>query len=457
VSGIEGVTYLTADLPAMERFYGHGAGLAEVPAGPERTRFAVGQSQWIEFQGVRDSGWPRRLQYVTLETPSLQELERALRARGVATRWMAPGSGARVLLLEDPAGNLIQFAGPWTPPPVLREVKEPFSGHLQHFGLAVARARAEATMAFYRDTLGWPEAARGSDSEGRLDMVKFRLPGKRNERIELILFDPPLNKWASGAFDHVNFEVGDIDGAYRSLHEGGIASLGGHLPRVNGEHLWAVDIIDPELTRMEVQVLLPTDAPIGTVSTLGGHAPKPLFDGKTLAGWEGDTQTWRVEDGAIVAGRLDRVQPHNDFLETTEDFGNFDLRLQYRIAGTGGFVNGGVQFWSQRIAENFEVSGYQADLGANTDGNLYDESRRNRNLATAPDDVRQHALVTGDWNNYRIRAEGAHIQIWLNGIRTVDYTESDGGIARHGRFALQIHGGASTRVSYRDLMIEALP
>jgi hypothetical protein len=182
-----------------------------------------------------------------------------------------------------------------------------------------------------------------------------------------------------------------------------------------------------------------------------------IFDGKTLNGWEGNTNTWRVEDGAIAGGRLELKQPHNDFLATTREFGNFDLRLQYKLEGTNGFVNGGVQFWSQRVPNNFEVSGYQADLGADTDGNLYDESRRNRNLVAATKETREKALRPGNWNNYRIRAEGAHIQLWLNGVKTVDYMESDESIPRKGIIALQIHGGAFTKVQYRNLVIEELP
>jgi hypothetical protein len=182
-----------------------------------------------------------------------------------------------------------------------------------------------------------------------------------------------------------------------------------------------------------------------------------IFDGKTLHGWEGNTNNWRVEDGAIVAGRLERRQPHNEFLATTREFGNFELRLQYKVEGSNGFVNGGVQFWSQRVPNNFEVSGYQADLGAETDGNLYDESRRNRNLVAAEKETREKALKPGDWNNYRIRAEGAHIRLWLNGVKTVDYTESDESIRRRGIIALQIHGGAYTRVQYRNLVLEELP
>jgi hypothetical protein len=182
-----------------------------------------------------------------------------------------------------------------------------------------------------------------------------------------------------------------------------------------------------------------------------------IFDGTTLTGWEGNANNWRVEDGSITAGWLDRRQPHNEFLATTKDFGNFDLRLQYKVEGSNGFVNGGVQFWSQRVPNNFEVSGYQGDLGADTDGNLYDESRRNRNLVEAEKQTREKVLKPGGWNNYRIRAEGAHIQLWLNGIKTVDYTETDEAIPRHGIFALQIHGGACTKVQYRNLIIEELP
>jgi hypothetical protein len=182
-----------------------------------------------------------------------------------------------------------------------------------------------------------------------------------------------------------------------------------------------------------------------------------IFDGKTLNGWEGNTNNWRVDNGAIVAGSLERRQPHNEFLATTREFGNFDLQLQYKVEGSNGFVNGGVQFWSRRVPNDFEVSGFQADLGADTDGNLYDESRRNRNLVAATKQAREKALRPGDWNNYRIHAEGSHIELWLNGVKTVDYTETDASVPRRGIFALQIHGGAYTKVQYRNLVLEELP
>ncbi len=185
---------------------------------------------------------------------------------------------------------------------------------------------------------------------------------------------------------------------------------------------------------------------------------KPLFDGKTFAGWAGDTNTtWRIEGGALMAGALDRTQPENQFLATTREFGNFDLQLQYRLEGTEGFVNGGVQFRSAMPAEPRTVSGYQADLGMGHDGALYDEHRRNRFLARPAEAVRDDALMPGDWNLYRIRAEGPRVRIWLNGVLTVDYTEPDESIPRRGIIAIQIHGAAKSRVAYRGMHIEELP
>lgn len=203
-----------------------------------------------------------------------------------------------------------------------------------------------------------------------------------------------------------------------------------------------------------------------TVITIGGlliaatlgvrAAEKPMFDGRTLAGWEGNTNTWRVEDGAIVAGAMDRKQPHNEFLASTQDFGNFDLKFQFKLEGTNGFVNGGVQFWSQRVPKD-EMSGYQADIGAGYWGGLYDESRRNKVLQMPSKELQAKLVKAGGWNDYRVRAEGRHIQIWLNGEKTVDYVETDEKIPARGKFGLQIHGGAYTKIQYRDLRIDELP
>ena len=186
--------------------------------------------------------------------------------------------------------------------------------------------------------------------------------------------------------------------------------------------------------------------------------PVALFDGKTFAGWQGNTtEVWRIEEGALTAGSLTKKQEKNDFLVTTKEYGDFELTLKWKLEGSEGFVNGGVQFRSQRIPDHHEVIGYQADLGAGYDGALYDESRRKKMLAQPSKEVLTKVQKPlGEWNDYRIRAEGPHIQMWLNGVQTVDYTETEPGIAMTGIIAVQIHGNATSVVQYKDLQIVEL-
>jgi hypothetical protein len=75
------------------------------------------------------------------------------------------------------------------------------------------------------------------------------------------------------------------------------------------------------------------------------------------------------------------------------------------------------------VADSPVVRGYQADLGDNWWGCLYDEARRGKVLAGPPEDKRTEPLRPGEWNDYRIRCEGKRIQLWINNVATVDYTE----------------------------------
>lgn len=183
-----------------------------------------------------------------------------------------------------------------------------------------------------------------------------------------------------------------------------------------------------------------------------------LFDGQSLAGWEGNEEIFRVQDGAIVAGSQSEKVAHNEFLASKEEFGDFELRLKARLVGKG--QNAGVQFRSQRIADHFEMIGYQCDMGTMQEkpiwGALYDESRRRKFLAE-PDAEKLSAVLKGDdWNDLVIRCEGPRVQIWVNGLQTVDYTEMVGEISRTGRFGLQIHGGEPAEAAYKDIRVKRL-
>ena len=204
---------------------------------------------------------------------------------------------------------------------------------------------------------------------------------------------------------------------------------------------------------MRCSLVLVLLASLGASGQIPSSAkPVALFNGKSLDGWEGDTKIFRVEQGAIVAGTLDNKIARNEFLCTTRTFGDFELRLKFRLLG-GDTANAGVQFRTKRIPNNHEVSGYQADMGVGWWGALYDESRRNKVLV-GPDQAKMKDVVKiGDWNDYVIRAEGKHIQLRLNGMQTVDYTETDPQIESSGVICLQIHGGPPSQAEYKDISI----
>lgn len=183
-----------------------------------------------------------------------------------------------------------------------------------------------------------------------------------------------------------------------------------------------------------------------------------IFDGKTLAGWEGNTEYFRVEKKAIVAGNLKQKIPHNEFLCTTKQYGDFELRLEVKLVGEGN--NAGVQFRSKRVDDSTEVSGYQCDAGAAWDrpvwGALYDESRRRKMMAEGPKEKLTKWVKEGDWNELRVLAVGDRIQIFLNGHPTIDYTEKEDAIERSGIIGLQIHSGPPTEAWYRNIRLRQI-
>jgi len=184
----------------------------------------------------------------------------------------------------------------------------------------------------------------------------------------------------------------------------------------------------------------------------GSRTPVPIFDGKSFEGWEGDLKIFRIQDGAIVGGSLAGKVARNEFLCTTKTYGDFELRLKVKLVGGDG-ANAGIQFRTKRIPNHHEVSGYQADMGQGWWGALYDESRRNKVLQ-GPDQAKMKDVVkAADWNDYVIRAEGRRIQLWINGVQTVDYTEADPAIETTGVIAVQIHGGPPSEAWYKDIAI----
>ena len=194
------------------------------------------------------------------------------------------------------------------------------------------------------------------------------------------------------------------------------------------------------------------------LSVLGAVAePVSLFDGKTLSGWESKTpERWQVEDGAIVSGDLKEKIPNNFFLFTEKSYADFEFRCQFRLTGDPktGLINSGIQFRSE-LLDNGHARGYQADIGDDEWwGCIYDEHRRNKVIAKSDIAKVGPVVKRNDWNEYVIRCEGARSRLWINGLLTVDYMETDPDIPRSGKIAVQVHSGGAAKVEFKDLTIE---
>ena len=205
-----------------------------------------------------------------------------------------------------------------------------------------------------------------------------------------------------------------------------------------------------------------------------------LFDGKTLAGWEGLSTLWSVKDGAIT-GITTKESPikNNTFLVWTNGtVKNFELRLQYRVLNG----NSGIQYRSKLVdAEKFIVGGYQADLeaGKTYSGILYEErgrgilAERGQRTLITDEDGRTKVTVIGkladskqlqasirdeQWNDYTIIADGNHLLHFINNRQTVDVLDQQSAKAsKDGILALQIHAGPAMLIQFRDIRLKQLP
>jgi type 1 glutamine amidotransferase len=207
----------------------------------------------------------------------------------------------------------------------------------------------------------------------------------------------------------------------------------------------------------------------------------PIFDGKTLEGWDGNPAFWRVEDGAIT-GQTTKDNPTqgNTFIIWRQGaLDDFELKLEYRIIGG----NSGIQYRSFEKPDDPEwkrwvIGGYQADFeaGDTYSGILYGErfrgvlALRGQKTVIGHDHKPKEAGTIGDgkelgkvvkkedWNAYHIVARGYHFTHAINGQLMIEATDEDKAMRlRSGLLALQLHAGPPMTVQFRNIRLKRLP
>ncbi|MGJ8654931.1 MAG: 3-keto-disaccharide hydrolase [Akkermansiaceae bacterium] len=191
-----------------------------------------------------------------------------------------------------------------------------------------------------------------------------------------------------------------------------------------------------------------------------------LFDGKTLAGWKAvnpkNAKFWSVKDGIIEASNGDKKMPINTYLATTSEYENFEFTCEFRLSGdhATGLINSGIQYRSvlkKHKKKGVTIVGYQADIGKDWWGGIYDEHRRGKLvMGDSKELLASEGFKDDSWHTYKIVCKGDHHQLYIDGILTAGYTEEEAKIPTKGVIALQLHKGGIAKMQYRNIQIKPL-
>ncbi len=208
---------------------------------------------------------------------------------------------------------------------------------------------------------------------------------------------------------------------------------------------------------------------------------KPIFDGKTLDGWEGDPKYWRVEEGALV-GEItpETIIKSNTFIIWKGGApADFELKADYRITSGG---NSGINYRSVVVPDTvtqtnkFAMRGYQFDIdGANRyTGQNYEEKgrlfhalrgqvthvvggRKPIILSTIGDSAALAEFITKDWNSIHMIIRGNTLIHMLNGhLMSVVIDDDASGRAMKGEIGVQVHVGPPMKVEYKNFRLKEL-
>lgn len=184
-----------------------------------------------------------------------------------------------------------------------------------------------------------------------------------------------------------------------------------------------------------------------------GPGWRPLFDGKTLEGWQSaGSARWRVEDGVLVGGQ-DGDPRRSGTIATQARFQDFELYLEFKIDEHGKYNSG---IYLRNDPGSAGRSGYQINLGRGAAGEYCGGIYLKEWLAKG--DEKDEIRKVLDWNTLWIRAAGPRIEVELNGRRVSEYTDPapTPKLLQAGVLALQTYGaeGHSGWVKFRNLRIK---
>lgn len=219
--------------------------------------------------------------------------------------------------------------------------------------------------------------------------------------------------------------------------------------------------------------ILPVPLNTGTLAETNKNGWKKLFDGKTKKGWHSygkatAGEAWKIADGTLY---VDPSIKEGGDLVTDEEYGNFDLKLEWKISKNG---NSGILINIKEDAAKYNetyITGPEIqvlDNDGHPDGKI--TKHRAGDLYDLVKSSSEPIKPVGEWNAVEIISNKGKLQIFVNGTNVVTTTMwddnwrsmiagskfknwSDFGTFKQGKIALQDHGNA---VWYRNIEIKKL-
>jgi hypothetical protein len=180
-----------------------------------------------------------------------------------------------------------------------------------------------------------------------------------------------------------------------------------------------------------------------------GDGWQPIFNNRNLDGWKAETNFWKMETNGVMHGYTPGEKEHH-YCWSEKTYGDFELHADVKLIGN----NSGICI---RIAPTTfdNVPGYQVDMGDGYWGCLWDEHGRGMVVKYSREDA-DKLVRKEEWNHYYVRAQGHHIEAWLNGVKTIDVVDDKGLLS--GPIGFQLcHGvGKITDVSFRNVLLRPL-
>ncbi|MBL9172444.1 MAG: protein kinase [Verrucomicrobiales bacterium] len=210
----------------------------------------------------------------------------------------------------------------------------------------------------------------------------------------------------------------------------------------------------------------------------------PIFNGRDLSGWSGDSRIWSVNDG-VLDGSLDAAKghPERSYLVWTNGMSpDFELRLRFRftseLRGGRGTLLVGFRGSARTVSGVpdagylFKVSGVNWGRGALCrEGAQYPPLVwRGQKRTIKPGEERDAVRLTrspsvpdpvrlGEWNDLVVRAQGERVSTEVNGVITAELLDEDVKNRPSGAFIMlgARHGGKSDQVQVQFTNLRLKP